>query len=68
MDKIMKIICGLVSVLLLSSCVYYGVQRDFDIGGNNKKSACDTGSKNAKEKCRADLIKLNKSIQATKKT
>jgi len=62
----MKIIYCLVCALLLSSCVYYGLQRDFDNGSNTTKSACDTGSKRDKEKCRADLRAVNKSIQAQK--
>lgn len=62
----MKIIYCLVCVLLLSSCVYYGIQRDFDIGRKTTKPACDTGSKRNKEKCRADLRAVNKSIQAQK--
>jgi len=59
----MKITFCLFCVLLLSSCVYYGVQRDFEIGNKAKKSACDTGSKQQKSKCRADLKKLNEAIQ-----
>jgi hypothetical protein len=62
----MKIIYCLVCVMLLSSCVYYGVQRDFEIADNNKKLTCNTGSKKEKEQCRADLKKLNELIQARK--
>jgi len=62
----MKIFYCLTCVLLLSSCVYYSVQRDFGIGKTNTSSACDSGSKKAKEKCRADLKKLNESIQTQK--
>jgi hypothetical protein len=65
-EKIMKIICCLVCILLLSSCVYYGVQRNFEIGNDSKKSACNTGSIKDKEKCRADLKRLNESIEAQK--
>jgi hypothetical protein len=61
----MRIICYFLCVFLLPSCVYYGVQRDFDVGDKsiNKSNACETGSKKAKEKCRADLIKLKKLIE-----
>lgn len=62
----MRIISCLVCVLLLSSCVYYSVKRDFGIDNKRTKPACNTGSKKEKEKCRADLIKLNESIQTRK--
>ena len=65
-ENIMKIIYCLSCVLLLSSCVYYSVQRDIDLGNNSKKSACDTGSRKAKEQCRAELKKLNEAIQTRK--
>jgi len=52
----------LLCILLLSSCVYYGVQRDFEIGNKHVKSACNTGSHKARAKCRADMKRLNDEI------
>ncbi|KGJ92432.1 hypothetical protein [Thalassotalea sp. ND16A] len=62
----MKIICCLVCAFLLSSCVYYGVEYEFDSANKSTTPACDTGSKKQKQKCRADLKKLNEAIQIQK--
>ena len=59
----MKVISCLVCTLLLSSCVYYDVQRNFEIGNDTQKTACNTGSIKDKEKCRAELKRLNESIK-----
>jgi len=58
----MRIISGLFCILLLSSCVYYGVQRDFEIGSKQHKLVCDKGSNSEKKKCKADLKRLNDEI------
>lgn len=58
----MKIICCLVGVLLLSSCVYYGTEYDFDTANKNTKSACGTGTKKENDKCRAEIRKVNEAI------
>lgn len=58
----MRVSCCLLCVFLLSSCVYYSAQRDFEIGNKHHKSVCDTGSKKEKSKCRADLRRLKEEI------
>jgi hypothetical protein len=57
----MKSICPMLCVLLLSSCVHYSVQRDF---GGNKSDVCSSGSTKEKQKCKAELRSLNKSIES----
>jgi len=66
MEKTMKIISCLAGILFLSSCLHYGVQRNFEIGKDTQKSACNTGSMKDKEECRAVLKTLNESIKSQK--
>jgi len=47
--------------LLLSSCVYYSVQRD--LGGDPAKP-CTKGSTKQNEKCKAELKAINASIES----
>ena len=55
----MKLICSLLCVFLLSSCVYYGISHEI---GNDPKSPCSSGSTKENKKCRAEIKKLNESI------
>lgn len=55
----MKLICSLIFVFLLSSCVYYGTSYEI---GNDPKSPCSNGSTKENKKCRAELKKVNESI------
>lgn len=56
----MKSICSMLCIFLLSSCVYYGTSHEI---GNDSKSACADGSAKENKKCRADLKKINESIE-----
>ncbi|WNC72868.1 hypothetical protein RGQ13_02515 [Thalassotalea psychrophila] len=56
----MRLICSLLCIFLLSSCVYYGTSHEI---GNDPKSACAGGSAKENKKCRADLKRLNESIE-----
>ncbi len=62
----MKVIYCLVGLLLLPSCVYYGVKGNFDMTNQNQKSACSTGTTKEKKLCRINLKRLKESIQAQK--
>ncbi|PKI15971.1 hypothetical protein [Colwellia sp. 12G3] len=55
----MKIIYTLICTLLLSSCVYYGVQRDL---GGSSSIACSQGSSKDNAKCKADIKAVNNEI------
>lgn len=55
----MKIIYALICTLLLSSCVYYSVQRD--LGGDSTKP-CTQGSSKDNAKCKAQIKALNEEI------
>jgi len=58
----MKVICTLLCLLLLTSCVYYGTSRDINIRDNDQ-ATCIGGSSKDNEKCRAEIRKLNKAIK-----
>ncbi|WP_019028098.1 hypothetical protein [Colwellia piezophila] len=55
----MKIITALACSFLLSSCVYYSVQRDF---GGDPSAPCTKGSSKENAKCKAQIKALNKEI------
>ncbi|PKG80680.1 hypothetical protein CXF85_21415 [Colwellia sp. 75C3] len=55
----MKIFCILVSSLLLSSCVYYSVQRDL---GGSSSIPCSQGSSKDNAKCKAEIKAINQEI------
>jgi len=56
----MKFICPILCLVLLSSCVHYGVQRDF---GGSKNSVCTSGSSKENQRCKKELKVLNESIK-----
>lgn len=56
----MKLTCTILCLLLLSSCVHYGVQRDF---GEEKSSACSNGSSKENQTCKEELKAINKAIE-----
>ncbi|KGJ93801.1 lipoprotein [Colwellia psychrerythraea] len=58
----MKYIFALACVLLLSSCVYYGVQRDF---GGDSSAPCTKGSSKDNKKCNAEIKALNNELKNT---
>ena len=55
----MKIIYALLCTFLLSSCVYYGVQRDF---GGDSSAPCTSGSSKQNAECKAEIKALNNEI------
>lgn len=55
----MKFITALACTFLLSSCVYYSVQRDF---GGEASAPCTKGSSKDNAKCKAEIKALNKEI------
>ncbi|ALO34876.1 hypothetical protein CMT41_09215 [Colwellia sp. MT41] len=60
----MKIIYPLLCLFLLSSCVYYGVQRDF---GGDPSAPCTNGSSKQNAQCKAELKAVNSEIAKTVK-
>jgi len=56
----LKLICVLACSLLLSSCVYYSVQRDF---GGNQAEPCTKGSSKQNAKCKAEIKAVNAEIK-----
>jgi len=56
----MKSICSLLCLFLLSSCVHYRTTYEL---GNDPKSSCSSGSAKENKKCRADIKKINESIE-----
>jgi hypothetical protein len=57
----MKSICSLLYVFLLSSCVHYSTTHEI---GNDPKSSCSSGSAKENKKCRAEIKKVNESIES----
>jgi hypothetical protein len=55
----MKLIYALLCTFLLSSCVYYGVQRDF---GGNSSAPCTSGSSKQNAECKAEIKAVNNEI------
>ncbi|PKH87559.1 hypothetical protein [Colwellia sp. Bg11-28] len=55
----MKLIYALLCTFLLSSCVYYGVQRDF---GGDSSAPCTSGSSKQNAECKAEIKALNNEI------
>ncbi len=55
----MKIIFALAGTFLLSSCVYYSVQRDL---GGDPSVPCTQGSAKNNAKCKAEIKALNAEI------
>ncbi|AAZ27517.1 hypothetical protein [Colwellia psychrerythraea] len=55
----MKLIYALLCTFLLSSCVYYGVQRDF---GGDSSAPCTSGSSKQNAECKAEIRALNNEI------
>ena len=58
----MKIIYPVLCVFLLSSCVYYGVQRDF---GGDPSAPCTKGSTKDNDRCKAEIKALNTELKNT---
>lgn len=58
----MKLIYALACTLLLSSCVYYSVQRDF---GGDTSAPCTKGSSKDNAKCKAEIRALNNELKHT---
>lgn len=56
----MKFIFALLCPFLLSSCVYYGVQRD--LGGNPSKP-CTKGTSKQNTQCKAEIKAINNEIR-----
>lgn len=55
----MKLIYALLCTFLLSSCVYYGVQRDF---GGDSSEPCTKGSSKKNAECKAEIKAINNEI------
>ncbi len=55
----MKIFTALICTFLLSSCVYYSVQRDL---GGDSSTPCTKGSSQDNAKCKSELKRLNDEI------
>jgi len=55
----MKFFIVLLCSFLLSSCVYYSVQRDL---GGDPSTPCTKGSSHDNTKCKAELKRLNDEI------
>ena len=60
MESIMKSICSLLCLFFLSSCVHYSITHELD---NDPKSSCSSGSAKENKKCRAEIKKINESIE-----
>ena len=58
----MKIVFALSCVFLLSSCVYYSVQRDL---GGDPSAPCTQGSANQNAICKAEIKAINSEIAKT---
>ena len=55
----MNLIYALLCTLLLSSCVYYGVQRDL---GGDSSTPCSQGSSKDNAECKAEIKAINSEI------
>jgi len=55
----MKLFTALICTFLLSSCVYYSVQRDL---GGDSSTPCTKDSSQDNAKCKAELKRLNDEI------
>lgn len=58
----MKFIYAVACTFLLSSCVYYSVQRDF---GGDPSAPCTKGSTKDNDRCKAEIKALNIELKNT---